>query len=617
MFSRPWLPHYSPEVAHNLEYKQEPLYAWLDRSASRHKDAVACVFHNYRLTYGELLRQAEVVAANLKRHGLEKGDRVAVMLPNLPQTIVIFWGIIKAGGVVAFFNPLYTSKEIIRQSEDAEPKFMISIDMCWSKILPVVGRLNIKKYFITSLSDSLAFPLNWLHTFKASRFQGVNPVCYDNQTVLKYSALLAGNERFSAGMDQPADELAVLQYTSGTTGMPKGIMLTHANFGANIEQCLAFLHMLRNNRQVFLAALPLFHIYGLTTSLLLPAAMGAAVIPVPRFVPSDILAIIQKHRVTVLPGTPSTYIALLGQKNAEKYNVSSLTHCISGSAPMPVAQALRFNKLFGAEIIEGYGLSETSPITHLNPAEGKKKNGSIGVPFPDTDAMIVTSGTGTGVSAPVGMPGELLVRGPQIMKGYWKKPEETAKVLQDGWLHTGDVAVMDTDGYFRIVDRIKDIVITGGYNVYPQEVDNLLMEHPDIKDAVCVGLPHKTRGEILKAFVVLMPGKSMTREEVLAHCRAKLANYKVPRLVEFKESLPRSHLGKTLRKAMREEEIQSAARTVAQSVPPDAQSVVRDAQSVAQGIAQSVARDAVLEAAQGAAQGAYPEHGRESVPERI
>ena len=565
MFSRPWLPHYSPGVPHTLEYKQEPLYAYLDRAAAKSPDAVACSFHNYRLTYGELLRQAEVVAANLKKHGLEKGDRVGVMLPNLPQTIVIFWGIMKAGGVVVFFNPLSTPKEIISQGEDAEPKFMVSIDMCWSKILPTISRLKIKKYFITSLADSLSFPLNWLQTFKAGRIRNDNPVYYDNQSVFKYSALLAGQERFVAKVYNPRDELAVLQYTSGTTGAPKGIMLTHANFVANVEQCLAFLNLLQNEHQIFLAVLPLFHIYGLTTSLLFPAAMASTIIPVPRFVPSDILSIIQKRKVTVFPGAPSIYIALLQQNNSEKYNISSLTYCISGSAPMPVAQALRFRKQFGAEIIEGYGLSEASPITHLNPTEGRKKNGSIGVPFPDTDAMVIDGGSDSPRPAPVGMPGELLVRGPQVMKGYWKNPVETAKALRSGWLRTGDVAIMDSEGYFRIVDRIKDIVITGGYNVYPQEVDNLLMEHPNIKDAICIGVPHKTRGEILKAFVVPMPGKNISKEEVLRHCRSKLSSYKVPRLVEFCENLPKSSLGKTLRKAMREEEILKMAENGATS----------------------------------------------------
>lgn len=561
MSSRPWLPYYSPGVAHTLEYKQGPLYAYLDRAAAESSDVIACSFHNQRLSYAELLRQAEVVAANLKKHGLEFGDRVGVMLPNLPQTIVVFWGIIKAGGVVVFFNPLHTPKEIINQGEDSEPRFMISIDMCWSKILPTISRLRVEKYFITSLFDSLSFPLNWLQHFKSKRSQGNNPVYYDNKTVFKYSALLAGKERFSAEIPNPRDDLAALQYTSGTTGTPKGIMLTHANFVANVEQCLSFLHLLRNEHQVFLALLPLFHVYGLTTSLLFPAAMASTVIPVPRFVPSEVLSIIQKQKVTIFPGAPSVYISLLQQSNGKKYNISSLTHCISGSAPMPVAQALRFRKQFGAEIIEGYGLSEASPITHLNPTEGRKKSGSIGVPFPDTDAMVVEAESDSFTPVPLGMPGELLVRGPQVMKGYWKRPEESAKALRGGWLHTGDMAVMDTEGYFKIVDRIKDIVISGGYNVYPQEVDHLLMEHPNIKDAICIGVAHKTRGEILKAFVVPMPGKSLSKEEVLHHCRAKLANYKVPRLVEFRDNLPKSSLGKTLRKVMREEEaLKMAAR---------------------------------------------------------
>ncbi len=496
----------------------------------------------------------DYIAGNLKQLGIKPGDRVAIMLPNLPQTILTYWGVLKAGGIVVMTNPLYMEKEIIHHFNDSRAKFLITLDLLWPKISSLLPKLPLQKIFITKISDCLKFPLNLLYNLKRLKEGNAPSIPFEQQKILPWKSLLKKNQNRPKLPINPKHDLAALQYTGGTTGISKGVMLTHYNLGANVQQCIAMLYELKEKKQVLLGILPYFHIYGLTVCVNFPTAIGATLVPMPRFSPRDVLKTIEKTKPTIFPSAPSIFMALLQQKDISKFDLSSIKYCISGSAPIPVEIIERFKEFTGAEIIEGYGLTEASPITHLNPLRGKKKYGSIGVPFPDTDACVVDMEVGT-IPLPPGKLGELVIKGPQVMKGYWNRPDETASTLRNNWLYTGDIAYMDEEGYFFIVDRKKDLIISGGYNIYPREIDEVLYEHPKVKEAVTVGIPSKTRGEIVKAFIVPKDGETLTKAEIIAFCKQKLANYKVPKQVEFRKDLPKTMVGKVLRRALREEEI--------------------------------------------------------------
>lgn len=550
---RPWFAHYDAFVPHSTAIWDKPLYALLNEAAATCPRRWAVIFQNTRLTYAQLCEQAERFAGALKRIGVKRGQRVAIMLPNLPQTVVAFWGILKAGAVVVMINPLYMEKEILAHIGDSGAEHIILLDRLWPRIAALRDRLPLRNFIITSVADALSFPLNWLYRFKERRSTAA-PIPYDATHVHAWKHFCHKAERWSAPVADPLRDPAMLQYTGGTTGLPKGVTLTHANLGTNCRQVLDIIHATVEEKHVFLSLLPFFHVYGLTTGLIIPVALAATVLPLPRYVPRDVLHTIAKHRPTVFPGAPSVYTSLLQQKNLPDYDLRCIKICVSGSAPLPRETFRRFHEATGASILEGYGLTEASPITHCNPLgqEGQRPN-SIGMPVPGTDARIVDMESGT-LPLPPGKMGELIVRGPQVMAGYWHRPDETASALRNGWLYTGDLATMDDDGYFYIVDRKKDMVIVGGYNVYPREVDEVLLEHPKILEAVSVGIADGLRGETLKAYVVPRPGESLHKSDVIAWCRQKLAGYKVPRLVEFREELPKTIVGKVLRRALREEE---------------------------------------------------------------
>ena len=552
--NRVWLKHYDQEVSPNLDYEIIPLYEILERTAANHPDRPAIVFNNWTVSYKKLKRLVDLTAANLKKTGVKPGERVAIMLPNCPQTVISYWACLKIGAVVVMTNPLYMEKELVHHFNDSEAKTLITLNLLWKRINGLKDKLNLRRIFVTSIADCLRFPLNILYSIKSKREYKLTPIPFDGKTVLPWKGLLARTGIEPAHPVDPVKDLAALQYTGGTTGVSKGVMLTHANLGYNAQQAKAVLHTIRDTGEIMLGLLPFFHIYGLTVCVNFGTIIGATLVPMAKFVPLDVLKTIHKKRPTIFPCAPSIFIALLQQKNLEKYDLSSVRYCVSGSAPMPVPVMEKFNSLSsGANIVEGFGLTEASPITHLNPLRGNSKNGSTGLPFPDTDAAIVDMEVGS-VPLPPGKIGELVVRGPQVMQGYWNRPDETASVLRNGWLYTGDIAYMDEEGYFFIVDRKKDLIITGGYNVYPREIDEVLHEHPAVKEAVSVGIKHPTRGEIIKAYIVLKEGHTLTKTDVLAFCREKLANYKVPKQVEFRDDLPKSIVGKVLRRVIREEE---------------------------------------------------------------
>lgn len=554
--NRIWLEHYDQEVAPNLRYENISVYEILERAAKEYPERPAIVFNNWRVTYKKLKNLVELASTNLKKSGVKPGDRVAIMLPNCPQAVISYWACLRLGAVVVMTNPLYMEKELLHHFNDSGATTLITLNLLWKRIDSLRPRLNLERIFITSMADCLRFPLNLLYTFKSRREYNLPAIPYGAHGVTPWKKLLSRAAVEPPHAVDPQKDLAALQYTGGTTGISKGVMLTHANLIANAQQCQAVLHGIagkEESRQIILGLLPLFHIYGLTVCVNFGTLIGATLVPMPKFVPADVLKTIHKERPTIFPCAPSIFVALLQQKNLAKYDLSSVRYCISGSAPMPVAVMDKFNELTGARIVEGFGLTEASPITHLNPLRGVSKNGSIGLPFPDTDAAIVDMEVGS-IPLPVGKIGEMIVRGPQVMSGYWNRPDETASVLRNGWLYTGDIAYMDEEGYFFIVDRKKDLIITGGYNVYPREIDEVLHEHPAIKEAVSVGINHRTRGEIIKAYIVLREGHTLTKAEILAFCREKLANYKVPKQVEFRDDLPKSIVGKVLRRVIREEE---------------------------------------------------------------
>ncbi len=566
----PWLKHYDAGVPAHITYKKQALYASLDASAAKHPKRTAFIFKNNHISYEKLLELSEIMAANLRREGLKPGERVSIMLPNLPQTVIAFWGVLKAGGVVVMTNPLYMESELVHQLSDSGAKFLITLDKLWPRLEELQDRVPVEKYFITTLSESLKFPLTLLLRLKSLREKNKVKPPFDQKRILPWKNLLTGKERLSQPVDDPENTLALLQYTGGTTGEAKGVMLSHFNLTANLQQISAVLNPTPSGKKdIFIAVLPYFHVYGLTTALFLPVHLSSTTILFPRFDPLELLQGIAKYKPTIFPGAPSIYIAILQQRDLAKYDMHSIDYCISGSAPMPLEYLKQVYELSGASIAEGFGLTEASPVTHLTPLHGTNKHGSIGLPLPDTMAQIVDMEVGS-IPVPVGKTGELVIKGPQVMSGYWNHPDDTASSLRNGWLYTGDIAYMDEDGYFYIVDRKKDMVLIGGYNVYPREIDEVLHQHPKVLDAVSVGIPHPTRGEAIKAYIVLKPGVTMEKHEILKFCRQQLANYKVPREVEFRDSLPKTMVGKTLRRALRaEEEAKLRAAGLADEQPDD------------------------------------------------
>ena len=549
-----WLPHLPEGADAHIDITPRSLQSYLDDAAANFGDRKAVIFQNLTLSYKELKDKAETFAAALRGHGLNSGDRVAIMLPNLPQTSIAFWGALKAGATVVMTNPLYMEKELTHHFSDSKPKILVTLDLFWSKIEPLRARLGVQTCVVTRIADALAFPLNLLQPLQAKRQGNLPEVRFDGHAVVSWKSMFKTGRRYSEEPKNPADALALLQYTGGTTGFAKGAMLTHGNLSAQIQQLLALLHCdASTSSHSFLSIMPFFHVFGLMGNIVLPTVLAASTMPVPRYAPHDVLELIKKHRPTFFVGAPSVYISLMQQKDIAQYDLTCIQLCISGSSPFPQASLKQFQDITHANITEGLGLTEASPVVIANPVYGLQKIGSIGLPIPETEVRIVDLETGEKELGDNEC-GELVVRGPQVMKGYWNQPEETASTLAGGWLHTGDIAYRDNDGYYFIVDRKKDMAIVGGYNVFPREIDEVLHEYPKIKEAVSLCVPHKSRGETLKAYIVPKEGEKITVSELAAFCRSKLASYKVPRMFEFREELPKSLVGKVLRRALREEE---------------------------------------------------------------
>ncbi|ATY85549.1 long-chain fatty acid--CoA ligase [Kyrpidia spormannii] len=514
-----------------FSFPQISLPEMLRDSAERFSGRPAISFYHVTLTYEQVWWMVQRAAVGLAAAGVRKGDRVAIMLPNCPHYVIAYYAVLAAGGIVVQVNPMYTGAELEHLLADADPKVIVAYEPLWGKVEAVWEKTHLERAYLVQFPGPVQTPAT----------ERVQPV----------EALLGAQGDPPSVAISPEDT-AVLQYTGGTTGYSKGAMLTHRNLVANVYQSLAdFRDGLRDGEEVILLVLPLFHVYGMTVGMNLGIAVGANLVMLPRFQLDEVLDAIKTAKPTMFPGVPTMYVAVNSHPKAREYGIDSIRICNSGSAPLPVEVLRAFEEKTGGKILEGYGLTEASPVTHTNPYHGVRKVGSIGLPVAGTEARIVDIATGL-QELPPGEPGELVVRGPQVMKGYWNRPEETAQVLRDGWLHTGDIATRDDDGYYYIVDRKKDMIIASGFNVYPREVEEVLYTHPGIQEAAVVGVPDPYRGETVKAYVVCKPGVTLTRDEVIAFCRERMAHYKAPTEVEFREELPKSSVGKILRRALRD-----------------------------------------------------------------
>jgi long-chain acyl-CoA synthetase len=541
--AKPWLKNYDLWAPAEINPPNQPLYQILQVASGAYREKPAVAFMGAFINFGEAKKLVDLLATALQKLGLVKGDRVGIMLPNCPQYLLSFFAVVRLGAIVVNVNPIYTPREVEMVAKDSGMRAIIALDLLAPNIFGVRANTAIEHVIVTSLLDYSAMP------DKASPTP---------EGALSFKSLIGGVDEVDLPRVEidPAEDVAVLQYTGGTTGVPKGAMLTHRNLYTNTLQSWAWAGPLtRQGDERYLMVIPYFHIYGQTVGLLLGAWNGAMQIPIPKFDPNLLIEAIKQYKPTFFPGAPTLYISMLNHPEIKTCGLENVRRFNSGSAPLPLEVIERFEKMSGAMLYEGYGLTEASPTTHSTPTLAKRKIGSIGLPFPSTDCKIVDLETGERV-VPVGEAGELCVRGPQVMKGYWNRPEETAIALRDGWLYTGDVARMDEDGFFYIVQRKKDMIIVSGFNVYPNEVEDVLFTHPAVLEAAVIGVPDQYRGEAVKAFITLRPGANATADEVIEFCRANLAKYKIPSLIEFMPSLPKSAVGKVLRRELREMESQ-------------------------------------------------------------
>ena len=550
--ARPWISHYEDGVPSTLEYPDRPLQHFLEMAAQAHPDRVATLFFKGKLTYSRLNALADRFAAALQALGVKKGDRVAVFLPNTPQFIIAFYGALKAGAVVVPTNPLYTADELARQVNDSGADTLVCLSRFWATVDAARKTMKAKNIIVTSIKDYFPPLTKMLFTLAREKKDGHRADLPAEPGLRRWPEVMSAAPAQPAPVSLAPSDLAVLQYTGGTTGVPKGAMLSHGNLVSNALMVKSW-SKARDAQEVMLGVIPFFHVYGLTVGMNMSVASAASMVLLPRFDLVDVLKTIDKERPTLFPGVPTMYIAINNHKRIQDYDLRSVRACISGAAPLPLEVSKTFEALSGGKLVEGYGLSEASPVAASNPLNGERREG-IGLPFPDTVMRLVDIETGERDVAR-GEPGEIIIQGPQVMQGYWQRPADTASVIRNGWLFTGDIGVMDDDGYFKIVDRKKDMIIASGFKIYPREVEEVVYAHPKVKEAVVVGIPDKYRGETVKLYVVVKEGETLTAEELHAYCKAHLTNYKRPAMIEFRDSLPKTMIGKMLRRVLLEEEL--------------------------------------------------------------
>ena len=548
----PWLGHYPENVDWHAPIPVKPIYALLDDTAGRYPDYPAFDFMGKKWTYGELARLVDRFARGLKAW-VKPGDRVGLLLPNCIYYPIAYFAIAKCGGTIVNCNPLYTESELKHQILDSGSEVMVTIDVTEiaNKMVTLADPCGLKCVIVCPMADILPFPLSLL--YRVAKRKDILRLPSDPRFV-RYSRVVDNDGNIVPHPVDPMNDIAVLQYTGGTTGVPKGAMLTHANLYANAFQAGMFAPEIVVGRDKVLAVIPFFHVFAMTSAMNHPILAGIEIVALPRFDVKQVLQTIDKKKPTFFPAVPTIYTAISNHPDLMKYDISSIRFCISGGAPLPMDVKETFERLTGCALVEGYGLSETSPVATCNPPTGVKKAGSIGVPVPGTIVEMISMDDRL-TPVPMGQPGEVCIRGPQVMKGYWNQPEETEFTMVGGRLHTGDIGTMDSDGYIYIVDRLKDIVIASGYKIYPRKVEEEIYRHPAVEEVVAGGIPDPYRGETLKAWIKLHPGMSLTAPELREFLKDKLSPIEMPKLIEFRDTaLPKTLIGKLSRKALIAEE---------------------------------------------------------------
>jgi long-chain acyl-CoA synthetase len=555
---KPWLRFYPTGVPAEVDVPDIPLTQLLDDAAARFGRRTALAFFGRTLTYRQVVRQADRFAGALRQFNVHKGDRVALVLPNCPQQIIAFYGTLRRGGVVVMHNPLYTANELHHQLADSGARVVVVLDKMLETLTEALPGTHVEHVIVTSLIEyfpamkrlMLRLPVDRVRRLRAEL---TTPVPEDADVIPFSEVMARSRKRHQQVPIEPRFDLAALQYTGGTTGKPKGAMLTHRNLVANAYQTVAFDPGVRPGREITLAVLPLFHVFGLTICLTSTVLAAGTVVLLPRFELDMVLSAVKKWKPTILPGVPPIYQQLADAPKARKAGVGQIRTSVSGAMKLPRTTVDSFRKNTGARVVQGYGLTETSPVAIVNPLDGNARHVSVGIPVPGTEARIVGEEDFHRI-VPIGEAGELVIRGPQVFAGYWRQQVETAEVLQEGWVRTGDIATMSPDGFFTLIDRKRDVIIVDGFNVYPSEIENVLASHPAVADAAVVGVPDLRHGEVVKAFVVVST-ETLTPavEDLLRYCGEQLAGHKVPRFIEFRPDLPRNILGKVLRRILRDE----------------------------------------------------------------
>lgn len=554
---KPWLKYYAAGVPEEIDVPHVALTALLDDAVARFPRRTALAFFGRTISYRRLGAAVDHFAAALRGLGVVKGDRVGIVLPNCPQQVIAFYGALRLGAIVVQCNPLYTASELHHQLVDSGAKVVIVFDRAYATLAEACEGTRVEHIVVTSLVEylpkrkqvALRLPLE---RAREARDELVTELPPDADVVTFQELLTADTERLRPVAIDPAEDLALLQYTGGTTGRPKGAMLTHRNLVANAYQTRAWDPQIRDGREVTIAVLPLFHAFGLTFCLTTTVLAAGTIVLLPRFDVDHVFEAIDKHKPTIFPGVPPIYSQLVSRTDVHKHKLASIRTCVSGAMSLPRETVRKFQAVTGGSLVQGYGLTETSPVALANPLDGNARHVSVGLPVPSTEARIVNEANPEEVM-PVGTAGELLIRGPQVFAGYWNQMREGAQVRSGGWVRTGDIAFMSPDGFFTLIDRKRDVIMVSGFSVFPSEIEEIIREHRSIEDCAVIGVPDSRRGEAVTACVVVREGSELTEDGLRAHCAERLVNYKVPTRVEFRDDLPRNMLGKVLRRVLRDE----------------------------------------------------------------
>jgi long-chain acyl-CoA synthetase len=550
---KPWLKYYPDGVPVELEFEDLFLTDYLERWAQKRPDEDALIFQGYKMSFRELKNNVDRLATILTNFDIAKGDSVAILLPNVIPCVIAYYAIQKIGAIVVMNNPLYSDRELEYQFNDSGAKALVTLDLFCRRMIPLREKTRIKQIIYSSIGDYLPSPKKQLFKLVAKK-KGLAAKVEPTQNVYPLKDLLTGTEPNPPAVELDLDDVCMYQYTGGTTGVSKGAMLTHRNASCNVQQFASWFPSLKKGKQVCLAAPPYFHAFGLTAAMNASIHLGWTQIVIPKPQPDVLIAAINKYKPTFIYLVPTMFMGMLNHPDFDKIDMSATKVCGSGGSALPVEVMKIIKQKTGCDLVEGYGMTEASPITHINPYEGLQKPGSVGIPISSTLARIVDLQDGK-TPLPIGEIGEIVFRGPQVMKGYLNMPDETAEALKGGWLHSGDIGKMDEDGFFYVLDRKKDMVLSGGYNVYPLEIEKVYQEHPKVAEVAAIGVPHPTRGEQVKLFIVLKEGVTATEEEMINYCSDKLAKYKWPTIVEFRSEVPKSVIGKILKHVLREEEL--------------------------------------------------------------